>query len=109
LGCPGMQDRHGIGIIRIFFMRLAIFILILIGLPIGIPIAMIVAGPIVLSIWLIDECRVYTCFKRFLVVFTGILVGFILNPVIWIGLIIYYLPKGISHLVYLYRRRRRSA
>jgi hypothetical protein len=42
-------------------------------------------------------------------VLTGIIVGFLLNPVIWIGLIIYYVPKGISHLVYLYRRRRRSA
>jgi hypothetical protein len=49
-----MQDRHGIGIVKIFLIRFAIFILILIALPVGIPIGMIVAGPIVLTIWLTD-------------------------------------------------------
>jgi len=49
-----MQDRHGVGILRIFVIRLAIFLLILLALPIGLPIAMLVAGPVVISMFLVE-------------------------------------------------------
>jgi hypothetical protein len=104
-----MQDRHRIGILRIIFMRIAIFLLILILLPLGIPIGLLIAGPAVVTMFLMDYCRAYTCFQRFLVFLIGIIAGLLSNPIVWIGLIIYYVPKGISHLLYSYRVRRRSA
>ena len=87
-------------------MRIGILLLIIIGVPVMLPLAMIAVGP-VLTIQVLYDCMYPEgCCKKTLVGMLGSLIGFIANPLVWIGCIFYFIPKGIIRLCHWYRQRR---
>jgi hypothetical protein len=88
-GCAGLQNRDDVGNFRIWLWRIVLFLLILVAFPAAIPMALIFSGPFVA----IDFCykKVQynrSCAQKIIAVIFGFIIGFIFNPIIWIGLII---------------------
>jgi len=74
-------------------------ILFIIGIPIIIPLALLASGPalIVNLIW--NHFYPETITKKIFIVFISLIIGLILNPIIWIGGLVYLIPKGIHSLI----------
>ena len=101
-GCPGLMDgqrgRWGKG--RIVALRVGMFLLILMGIPIILPIAMIAGGPILVANLFWNRYYPEGCMKVLLVL-VSIPLGLIANPFVWICSLFYFIPKGI-HKIYVY-------
>lgn len=82
------------------------FIGIVAALPIALPLAMLIAGPAIIGNFLWRECYPYSCLARFLLIIMSTILGIILNPFVWIGIVAYYLPKGVIYIIDYFRRRR---
>jgi hypothetical protein len=107
-GCPGLQDRprDDWSRCRIVLLRLGILFLIIVGVPIMLPVAMVAVGP-VLIIQMLQDCLYPDgCLKKTGMVLLGVLIGVVANPVVWVGCIVYFIPKGIIRLCDWYRERR---
>ncbi len=103
-----MQNRDGIGKCRIWLWRIALFFLILITVPIAFPFALLFSGPFVS----IEHCykKVQydgSCFKKFLAVIIGLIVGITFDPIFWIGLTVVFAPKLFRGIREYFRNRRR--
>ena len=106
-GCPGLMDgkRNTWGKSRIILLRVGILLLIIIGVPIVLPIAMIAGGPAVVAnvIWNHYYPEAF-CFKT-VIVLASIPLGIILNPLVWLVSVFYLLPKGLKQIYDWYRDR----
>lgn len=118
-GCPGLQHGEHTsknwGCLRLCMYRLGWFLLILLLIPLALPIGLVVAGtpaskigPTLLiasvknSSWYYYQRDCNKCG-----IWLGlIIVGLIINPFVWVGLLIYSIPQGIMYLVRYYRQRR---
>lgn len=77
--------------------------LILIGIPVALPIGMIISGPLLLGnlFW---NCIYPNGFVRKAgVVLMSTILGLASDPIVWIGSIIYFVPLGISKLIRWHR------
>lgn len=77
--------------------------LFLIGVPIAIPIAMVVIGPVMAIKFLEDCCYPFSCCAKFSLILLGVAIGLIGDPVIWVGCLVYFIPVGISSFCEWYR------
>jgi hypothetical protein len=104
-GCPGLQDRprDDWGKCKITLLRIGILLLIVTAFPVILPVAMVGVGPAMVIQLLYDNWMPYGCCKQTGVVLLGIVVGLLANPVVWIGCIVYFIPKSISRLCEWYR------
>lgn len=84
-------------------MRIAILLLLIIGFPVMIPVAMIAVGPVMVVKVMHDSCYPEGRCKKALIVLSGSIIGLAINPIVWIGCIVYFIPKGISRLCEWYR------
>jgi hypothetical protein len=70
--------------------------------PVILPVAMIACGPVLIGnvFW---NCLYPDGFcKKFWVVILSIILGILANPIVWIGCMVYFIPKGIQKLYYWY-------
>jgi hypothetical protein len=79
--------------------------LILIGIPIMVPVAMVAVGPVLTTHLLFDCFNPETCCKKAGIIILSSLLGTIANPLVWVGCIFYFIPKGIIKLRGWYRER----
>ena len=80
------------------FLRVGILILIIVGVPVMLPFAMLAVGP-VLAIQMLYDCLYPEgCCKKAGVAILGIIIGLIADPLVWIGCIFYFVPKGVIKL-----------
>ena len=99
-GCPGLMDRprDDWTKCKIMFLRVGILILIIVGVPVMLPFAMLAVGP-VLTIQMLYDCLYPEgCCKKSGVAILGIIIGLIADPLVWIGCIFYFVPKGVIKL-----------
>jgi hypothetical protein len=87
-------------------LRVSILLLIILGFPVMLPVAMVAVGPILTIQMLYDRYYPNGCCKKSFLGLFGIIVGLIANPFVWIGCIFYLIPKGITRLCEWYRERR---
>jgi hypothetical protein len=99
-GCPGLQDRQrgDWGKCKIAILRIALVILFLVAIPIIIPVGLAVAGPALFLNLLWNEFYPETILKKGGIIFISVIFGVILDPLVWIGLSIYYIPKVCTRL-----------
>ena len=81
-------------------------VLFLIGVPIVLPVAMVVAGPALAINFLFDRFIPETLLHRVALILLGTVLGLISSPLVWLGCLFYFVPKGVSHLWREYRERR---
>ena len=96
LGCAGMQDSRYTGISRckIYLIRFLSFLGILILIPIVLPLFMVFVGPGLLVTYAYDRCTYqYGCCTRLILSFFIGIFGLLLDPFVWIGGLIYFVPK----------------
>lgn len=110
LGCAGMQDSRFTGSTKckIYLIRFFILLGMIILIPIALPLSMVFAGP-VLAVSTFDRRKGYRhrcCFKAFFYPLLFLL-GFIADPFIWIGFIIYITPKICETMCEYFEDRRR--
>ena len=97
-GCPGMQDRHDVTRGYILAKQVFLILAIIVGLPVCLPFALIIAGPVVMLEFVYRQNNYHRFWQRVLIILALILIGLLLNPFIWIGLIVIYLPKFFSYI-----------
>ena len=81
-------------------------LLIIILAPVIIPLVMLGVGPGILITYFMDRCYRAGCCGKFLLIMISIPLGIIIDPFLWIGFTVYFIPKGISYLIRYFRRRR---
>lgn len=102
LGCAGMQNRNlaGFAKCKIYFLRILMIIGFIILLPIVVPLVMIFCGPVLLYNFCVRRmCRYYGCCFNFIVAILSLPFGIAIDPFVWIGTIIYFIPiiyRGIK-------------
>ena len=108
-GCPGLQNGDHLsrnwGCFRRSMYRLGLLLLIIVLIPIALPIAMLIAGP-TLAIMFIKDRDFYwglSACEKFTFMVLCVIVGLILDPIAWIGLIGYFTPIGVMALIDYYR------
>ena len=72
------------------------------------PVAMVAVGPVLIGnlFW---NCLYPDGFcKKCGIVLISIVLGVIANPIVWIGCIFYFIPKGIKKLYRWYKQRREN-
>lgn len=95
LGCAGMQNRNLSGFAKCKIYTLRIFMLIgfIILFPIVAPIVMILSGPVLVWNFFVKKvCRYYGCCFNFFISFISLPIGLAIDPFVWIGAIIYFIP-----------------
>lgn len=99
-GCPGLQDRprDDWGKCKILLLRIGLLLLIIIGIPIILPIAMLACGPVFVGNFLWNYYYPNGCCQKFWTGLLAIIIGIITNPIFWIGCIFYFIPIGIKKL-----------
>lgn len=109
-GCPGLQDRprDDWGKCKILLLRLALLLLFLVAIPVLLPVAMVACGPALVGNLLWNCIYPDTCAKKMGVVVLSLLVGVAANPVVWVGAMVYLLPKGIKKGAVWVRERREA-
>ena len=88
--------------------RISLLLLLIILIPLALPFALLGAGPTVLIVlikdrdfyWGLSNC------ERFPIIVLLIVLGLVINPIVWIGLTIYFVPMGIGALIEYYRNIR---
>jgi hypothetical protein len=69
------------------------FLGIIILFPILLPIAMLASGPFILFNFISRRCfHFYGCCQNFFAGCIIIPIGLAVNPIVWIGIIIYFIP-----------------
>jgi hypothetical protein len=107
-GCAGLQNRDGVGICRIWLWRMALFILMLIAIPVAFPLALILSGPFVVIEALYKRAQYNNSLVlKILSVVSGFIMGIVFDPIIWIGLVIVFAPKMWGGIRDYFRNRRR--
>lgn len=71
-----------------------------------VPVAMAAVGPVLATQVLFDCFSPQTYCKKIAIIMLTSLIGTIINPIVWIGCIVYFLPRGIVKLRDWYRYRR---
>lgn len=109
-GCAGLQDQHhgSWGKCKIFFLRILIFIGILIAIPIILPITMVFCGPVILVNYFWRERRINRrgCFIKLFFLIILFPIGLILDPFIWIAAICWAVPHFFMFMCEYFERRR---
>ena len=107
-GCPGLQDRQRDewSKCRILMLRIGILTLLFLGSPLMLPLVMIAVGPVLIIQMLYDCLYPVGCCKKTLTAILGIILGTIANPLVWVGCVFYFIPKGIMRLCAWYKQRR---
>jgi hypothetical protein len=107
-GCPGLQDRprDDWGKCKILLLRLGLLVLFIIAVPVVLPIAMIVCGPILIGNLMWNNIYPEQCWKKSGIVIIATVFGLIADPIVWVCSIVYFLPKGIQKLWLWHRTRR---
>lgn len=109
IGCAGMQNRNlsGFAKCKIYILRVLMIIAFLILLPIVAPIIMIFCGPVLLYNFLVKKvCRFYGCCFHLLMIIISIPFGLMIDPFVWIGGIIYFIPFMYQNIMNWHERRR---
>ena len=70
------------------------------------PLAMVAVGPVMTIQLLFDHMYPEGCCKKTWIGILGSILGLIANPLVWIGCLFYFIPKGILRLCAWYRNRR---
>lgn len=99
-GCPGLQDRprDDWGKCKILLLRIGLLVLFIIGIPVILPIAMIACGPALLGNIFWNCIYPDTLCKKFGIIVLSIVLGSLANPLVWVGCIFYFIPKGVQKL-----------
>jgi hypothetical protein len=87
-------------------LRIGLLFLFIIGVPVILPVAMAICGPVLIGnlFW---NCIYPDNFcKKFGIIIISIILGLIANPIVWIGSMVYFIPKGIQKLYYWYIQRK---
>lgn len=82
--------------------------LFIILIPLALPFALLGAGPTVVILFIKDRNFYWglsNC-ERFPVIFFCIIFGLVINPIAWLGLLIYFVPVGIGAMIEYYRNAR---
>jgi hypothetical protein len=88
-----MQDQHGKSKLFIYFKRFFLLITMIVAIPILIPLGLIFAGPVISIDFVYRRISSNVNFvMRILAMMLTFIIGLILNPFIWIGLIVLYSP-----------------
>ena len=111
-GCAGLQNgehqSRNWGCFTRFLYRLGLLLLFLILIPIALPFALLCAGPSVL-LYFLNRRPFYwglSACEKFPFGLLAIIFGMVANPIIWIGLLILFIPKGVGNLIVYYRNTR---
>ena len=104
-GCPGLQDRprDDWGKCKILLLRIGLLLLILLGIPVALPVGMIISGPLLLGNLFWNCIYPDSFIKKSGVVIMSTVLGLVSDPIVWIGSIIYFIPLGISKLIRWHR------
>ena len=71
----------------------------MLGIPAGIPFALVFSGPFVAIEYLYKKVQYDRgCLVKVLSVIFGFIFGLMLNPLVWIGSAIYLLPRIHDHI-----------
>lgn len=95
LGCAGMQNRNisAFSKCKIYILRFFMVIGFIILFPIVVPLVMIFCGPVILFQFLVRHvCRYCGCCVEMLLAIICLPLGLALDPFIWIGATIYFMP-----------------
>lgn len=109
IGCAGMQNRNlsGFAKCKIYSLRVLMIIGFLILLPVVIPLVMVFCGPVLLFNFLAKKlCRCYGFCSNFLVALLSLPLGIIIDPIVWIGAVIYFIPTTCRTISNWFERRR---
>jgi len=88
---------------KIILLRAGLLLLIIVGIPVMLPLAMLAAGPVLIIQILFDCLYPEGCLKKTGIASLGIIIGLIGDPLIWVGGIFYFTPKGIIKIRNWYR------
>lgn len=69
------------------------------------PVAMVAVGPVLATQLLFDCFYPESCCKKLIIVVLASVLGFMANPIVWVGCIFYFIPKGVIRLRDWYRER----
>lgn len=109
LGCAGMQNRNisTFSKCKIYVLRVLMIIGFLALLPIFISLCMIFCGPVVVYQFIRNNCsRLTCCGEILLAIFFCFPIGVVIDPLVWIGAIIYYMPQICTYIQNWFQRRR---
>lgn len=109
LGCAGMQNRNlsGFAKCKIYFLRVLMIIGFLILLPVVAPCVMVFCGPVLLYNFFVKRmCRSYNCCFHIFMALLSLPLGLIIDPFVWIGAIIYFVPSICRAIGDWFERRR---
>lgn len=109
LGCAGMQNRNlsGFAKCKIYFLRVLMIIGFLILLPVVIPCVMVFCGPVLLYNFITKKmCRSYNCCFHIVMALLSLPLGLIIDPFVWIGALIYFVPSICRAIGNWFDRRR---
>lgn len=67
---------------------------------------MMFSGPALTLEYVNNKFYPYRCCQKLVAIIFSVILGLVINPFVWVGLIIYFLPKGIDFCVSYFRRRR---
>jgi hypothetical protein len=93
-----MQDRHDVTRGYILAKQVFLIFAIIVGLPVCLPFALIIAGPVVMIELVYRQTNYVKCWQKVFILLGLILIGLLLNPIIWIGIVVVYLPKFFSYI-----------
>lgn len=101
IGCAGMQNRNinGYTICKIYILRILMIIGFLILLPLVLPIVMVFCGPALVYNFLINKIFIYHgCCCNFFLAVISLPLGIIIDPLVWIGSLVYFIPRLITYI-----------
>jgi hypothetical protein len=83
-----------------------LLVLFIIAVPVLLPIAMVVCGPILIGNLMWNSIYPEKCWKKSGIVLVATVVGLIADPIVWVCSIVYFIPIGIKKLWLMHRTRR---
>ena len=87
------RNLSGFAKCKIYTLRIFMLIGFIILFPIVAPIVMILSGPVLVWNFFVKKvCRYYGCCFNFFISFISLPIGLAIDPFVWIGAIIYFIP-----------------
>lgn len=108
LGCANMQNRQitSFSKCKMYLLRLLMIIGFLCLLPFVIPGVLAFCGPVLVYKYLIKLCGYpYRCHQKTGILIISLPLGLIMDPLIWIGSLFYFIPSIYNGIKSFYQNR----
>lgn len=94
-GCAGMQNTNftSFGRCKVLVLRILTFLGFLVLFPIVAVLAIIGVGPVLLVTWTNSKFYNSSCCFKFFRAIPLLIIGLVLDPIFWIGVVIFFAPK----------------